>query len=183
MKLCESGGAPCRGYGSACLEDGRINRSLYSSFFENCPGSGWSGSQRILAATLGMKILARWVQDRSFTTASLREPISQLVDSDTVDPGWDGEFMDNAFVFARHVHGGQLQLHRNKGDLHGFESQHQLAQESITDTRTCPKLTGELRCRQWRGNTCLPPLRQTNPHFNRREMIVSSNEGWIRGGV
>ena len=25
----------------------------------------------------------------------------QLVDSDTVDPGWDGELMDNAFVFAK----------------------------------------------------------------------------------
>ena len=45
------------------------------------------------------------------------------MDSDTVDPGWDGELMDNAFVFARHVHGAQLQLHRNKGDLQGFESQ------------------------------------------------------------
>ena len=45
------------------------------------------------------------------------------MDSDTVDPGWNGELMDNAFVFARHVHGGQLQLHRNKGDLQGFESQ------------------------------------------------------------
>ena len=64
---------------------------------------------------------ARRVQERSFITTSFREPISQLVDSDTVDPGWDGELMDNAFVFARHVHGGQLQLHRNKGDLQGFE--------------------------------------------------------------
>ena len=97
-----------------------------------------------------VKLLARWVQDGSFTTTSLREPISQRVDGDTVDhPGWDGEPMDNAFVFARHVHGGQLLLHRNKGGLQGFESQRQLAQGSITDTKTCPKLTGELRCRQW----------------------------------
>ena len=51
-----------------------------------------------------------------FITTSFGDPISQLVDSDTVDPGWDGELMDNAFVFARHVHGGQLQQHRNKGD-------------------------------------------------------------------
>ena len=55
----------------------------------------------------------------------------QLVDSDTVDPGWDGELMNNAisradFAFCRdewQVHGGQLQLHRNKGDLQGSESQ------------------------------------------------------------
>ena len=68
--------------------------------------------------------MARWVQDRSFTTTSFREPIAQLVDSDTVDPDWDGELVDNAFVFARRehlVHGSQLQLHRNKGDLQGFE--------------------------------------------------------------
>ena len=58
---------------------------------------------------------------RGFTTTSLRDPISQRVDGDTVDPGWDDEFMDNAFVFVRHVHGGQLQLHRNKGDLQRFE--------------------------------------------------------------
>ena len=111
---------------SSRLKDGRINQSPYSSFLENCSGSRWSRSQRILAATLRTKLLARWFQDRSFTTTSFREPISQLVDSDTVDPGWDGEFMDNAFVFARRehdVHGGQLQLHRNKGDLQGIESQ------------------------------------------------------------
>ena len=50
--------------------------------------------------------------------------VQQLVDSDTVDPSWDGVLMDNAFVFARrehHVHGGQLQLHRNQGFLQGFE--------------------------------------------------------------
>ena len=88
----------CRGYGSACLEDGRINRSPYSSFLEVGPGSRWSRSQRILAASLGTKLLARCFQDRSFTTTSFREPISQL--------------MDIAFVFARHVHGGQLQLAR-----------------------------------------------------------------------
>ena len=40
---------------------------------------------------------------------SFREPISHLI--------------YNAFVFAIHVHGGQLQLHRNKGDLQGFEPQ------------------------------------------------------------
>ena len=43
--------------------------------------------------------------------------MSQRVDGDTVDPGWDGEPMDNAFVFARHVNGGQLLLHRNKKGL------------------------------------------------------------------
>ena len=39
MKLHRSGAASCRGYGSARLEDGRINRSPNSSFLENCPGS------------------------------------------------------------------------------------------------------------------------------------------------
>ena len=34
-------------------------------------------SQRILAASLGMKLLARRFQERSFTTMSFREPISQ----------------------------------------------------------------------------------------------------------
>ena len=33
-------------------------------------------SQRIQAASLGTKLLARWVQERSFTTTSFREPIS-----------------------------------------------------------------------------------------------------------
>ena len=39
------------------------------------------------------------------------------MDSDTVDPGWDGEPVDNAFIFARQVHGGQLLYHSNKGGL------------------------------------------------------------------
>ena len=67
---------PCRGYGSACLEDGRINRSPYSRFLENCPGSQWSRSQRILAASLGTKLPARWAQGRSSTTTPFRKPIS-----------------------------------------------------------------------------------------------------------
>ena len=29
-----------------------------------------------------------------------------------------------------------------------------------------PQSASELRCRQWRGNPCLPPLRQTSHHFN-----------------
>ena len=29
-----------------------------------------------------------------------------------------------------------------------------------------PQSASELRCRQWRGNPCLPPLRQTSLHFN-----------------
>ena len=41
MKFRESGAAPCRGYGNACLEDRRINRSPYSSFLEVGPGSRW----------------------------------------------------------------------------------------------------------------------------------------------
>ena len=49
------------------------------------------------------------------------------------------------------------------------------SREVSRDTRTCPKLTGELRCRQWRGNTCLPPLRQTNPHFNRTDLSVEAD--------
>ena len=89
------------------------------------------------SGSLGTKLLARQVQERSPSTTSFREVISQLVDSDTADPGWDGEPMDNAFIFARHVHGGRLLLHSNKGDSRGFESQHQLAQGSVTDTRTC----------------------------------------------
>ena len=109
MKFRESGAAPCRGYGSTRLENVGIDRSPHPDFLEIGPGSRWSRTQRILAASLGTNLLARWVQDRSFTTTSFREPISQL--------------MDNAFVFARHVHGGQLQLHRNKGDLQGFELQ------------------------------------------------------------
>ena len=51
------------------------------------------------------------------------------LNSDTADPRWDGELMDNAFVFTRHVHGGQLQLHRNKGDLQGFEPQRRTRSE------------------------------------------------------
>ena len=39
MKLQESGAAPCRGYGSACLEDGRIDRSPHPGFLENGPRS------------------------------------------------------------------------------------------------------------------------------------------------
>ena len=125
MKFHGSGATLRRGYASACLEDVGIDRSPNTGFLGNCPGS------------LGTKLLARQVQERSPSTTSFREVISQLVDSDTVDPGWDGEPMDNAFIFARHVHGGQLLLHSNKGDLRGFESQHQFAQGSVTDTRTC----------------------------------------------
>ena len=40
MKFRESGAAPCRGYGSACLAGGRINRSTLSGSFENGQGSG-----------------------------------------------------------------------------------------------------------------------------------------------
>ena len=95
-----------------CLSRRWKNQSkpVLSGLLENCPGPRWSCSQHILAASLRMKLVARWVQDRSFTTTSVREPISQLV--------------DNAFVFARRehlVHGSQLQLHRNKGDLQGSE--------------------------------------------------------------
>ena len=70
MKSRESDAAPCRGYGSACLEDGRINRSRYSSFLENCPGSRWSRSQRTLAAPQD------WAQGRSSTTTPFRKRIS-----------------------------------------------------------------------------------------------------------
>ena len=42
-----------RRYGSACFEDGGFDRSPHSSFLENGPGSRWSRSQRILAASLG----------------------------------------------------------------------------------------------------------------------------------
>ena len=41
---------------------------------------------------------------KKFSAMSFREPISQPVDSDRVDPGWDGELIDNAFVFARTEH-------------------------------------------------------------------------------
>ena len=41
MKLHGSGTTPSRGYGSACLEDERVNQSPYSSFLENCSGSRW----------------------------------------------------------------------------------------------------------------------------------------------
>ena len=61
------------------------------------------------------------------------------MDSDTVDPGWDGELMDNAFVFARrehHVHGGQLQLHRNQGFLQRFDLHRGSSSEVSRDTRT-----------------------------------------------
>ena len=42
-------------------------------------------------------------QGRSSTTTPFRKQISQLVDSDTVDPGWDGELMDNAFASAENI--------------------------------------------------------------------------------
>ena len=61
------------------------------------------------------------------------------MDSDTVDPGWDGELMDNAFVFARrehHVHGGQLQLHRNQGFSQRFDLHLGSSSEVSRDTRT-----------------------------------------------
>ena len=76
MKFRESGAAPCCGYGSACLEDRRINRSPYSIFLENCPGSRWSRSQRILAASLGTELPARWAQGSCSTTTPFRKPIS-----------------------------------------------------------------------------------------------------------
>ena len=39
MKLHGTGTTSSRGYGSACLEDERVNQSPYSSFLENCSGS------------------------------------------------------------------------------------------------------------------------------------------------
>ena len=55
----------------------------------------------------------RQVSGRNFPQDGLREEvlpqrpfrkqISQLVDSDTVDPGWDGELMDNAFASAENI--------------------------------------------------------------------------------
>ena len=62
-------------------------------------------SQRILTGSLVRKLLARWVQERSFTTTSFREPTSP-----SAKKKWP-------------VHGGQLQIHHNKGQLQGFELQ------------------------------------------------------------
>ena len=50
----------------------------------------------------------------------------QLVVCGKVDSACNDEFMDNAFAFCREkwpMHGGQLQLHHNKGQLQGFELQ------------------------------------------------------------
>ena len=55
---------------------------------------------RLRATSHGVKLLARWVQDGSFTTTSFREPISQRVDGDTVDLGCHDELMNNGFAFA-----------------------------------------------------------------------------------
>ena len=41
------GATPCRGYRSACLEDGRINRSHHPGFLENGPGSRWKTVLRV----------------------------------------------------------------------------------------------------------------------------------------
>ena len=65
MKFRESSAASCRGYGNACLEDVEIDRSPSAGFLENCPGSRWSRSHRILAATFGTKLVTRRVQERS----------------------------------------------------------------------------------------------------------------------
>ena len=69
-----------------CLGDGRINRSPHSSFLENGSRSRWSRSQRILAANLGTKLLAKGVQESCSITTSFREPISQH--SLTVSIAW-----------------------------------------------------------------------------------------------
>ena len=43
------------------------------------------------------------------------------------------------------VHGGQLQLHRNKGDLQGSESQRRTRSGEVSrDTETCPSSASEL---------------------------------------
>ena len=76
MKLHGSGVTLCLGYGSTCLEDVGINRSPHAGFLENCSGSRRSRSQRIQAATLGTKLLARQVQGRSSSTTPFRKPIS-----------------------------------------------------------------------------------------------------------
>jgi len=59
---------------------GESIKAPYSSFLEYCPGSRWSRSQRILAATLGTKLLARRVQERSSSATSFREPIHSTAD-------------------------------------------------------------------------------------------------------
>ena len=124
------------------VEDVGIDRSPNTGFLENCPGSRWSRSQLFLAATFGTKLVARRFQERSsyhnvisgadFAAqpyyVAIVETLSeqQLVDCNTADSACNDEFMNNSFAFCRdewHVHGGQLQLHRNKGDLHFSESQ------------------------------------------------------------
>ena len=89
---------------------------------------------------------ARWAQGRCCTTTSFRKPISQLVDSDTVDPGWDGELMDNAFVFARrehHVHEVPVTATPQQRDLQGFEFHcRQRPGKCHGDTRTQSKVDG-----------------------------------------
>ena len=55
MKFRESGAAPCRGYGSACLEDVGIDRSPHPGFLENGPGSSW----RIIPSVFCRQVLGR----------------------------------------------------------------------------------------------------------------------------
>ena len=102
MKFRESGAAPCRGYGSACLEDGRVDRSPHPGFLENGPGSNW----RTIPSVFCRQVLMDEVPGKTSSGKKFcrNVPIlseQQLVDSGTVDPGWDGELMDNVFVFAK----------------------------------------------------------------------------------
>ena len=55
VKFRESGAAPCRGYGSACLEDVGIDRSPHPGFLENGPGSRW----KIIPSVSWRQVLGR----------------------------------------------------------------------------------------------------------------------------
>ena len=66
------------GYGSACLEDGGINRCLLSGFIDGGPGSSRRGrTQCIPVVSHGLKHLVRRVQGRNSATALFWELISQ----------------------------------------------------------------------------------------------------------
>ena len=128
MKLHRSGAASCRGYGSARLEDGK-NQSKApnpnSSFLENCPGS-WLGehTQRILAANLGDEAPGKMVSGQKFYHNVI--PGSRFHSSWTT-PSFSQDMCTEASYSCTATKGTCKASNRNV----------ELAQGSVTDTRTC----------------------------------------------
>ena len=144
-------------------------------------------AQRVLAAILGTKLLARRVQGRSFTPTSIATGSlltlskQQPVDGITVDSACISELMNNGFAFAaKNVICTEANYSyicfATKGTCKASLSS---LMEVSRGTDVYLETADRLRCWQWRDSPCLQPLRQTSPHFNHTYLVCTATTDWI----